>query len=248
MYVSFTPGYSSFPILPDEETIRRQEFASRIHREGQWYHYGEEEAGAARIRGNITNVPLAGLFELSCEICDIFMGPGHEEQEIWFYPVYQTALKTIALVHPRLYTQKVFRLCGKCAHRKQLTQDIWSILTPASWSFLHEYAALRIEQEVKILQYFYEYFLDFLVWITVQHRPMTAHFFFRLMTQLPVVSPAVSLPAATSPSTPSTLYQVASLKMVEPAASTMIEEEELLHRFCPSLSQARAQLLHCPPV
>ena len=70
----------------------------------------------------------------SCDICGIGMGPGHYEQEVYLYPVYECIM---CILDDEDYSEThifldCLTVCGTCAGRKRLA-DLHLVVSSCQW-------------------------------------------------------------------------------------------------------------------
>lgn len=233
MLMTTMTGSAVFPVLSLKE---EEAWPSHIQAEKDWWHDRKAEVSRKRQEGTLISGTLSGLSMLCCSICDIYIGFGHEEQDLYFLLVYNQWIKVGDEPRANYYDRCIFQLCHACAQRKEKRNTLWHILLPASWPQLEPYSSLRIFNEVSKVRYLYECFLSFLIWIA-DHQPAQAHFFFRWMTQ-PLL-PAGSFEAATpEPAQQEVLQHVASFDL-----TPQEQKEDPLQALSPEVARQRREII-----
>jgi hypothetical protein len=113
-------------------------YASPVQTPSAWNKQKEAERSAGLEVDDAQMILIA-----HCELCDIGIGPGHLEQELYLYPVYDHAI--LCIIHGREYLIKKeaiqqkgghwFICCGGCARsrKRQLAPEL-CLFTAQHWT------------------------------------------------------------------------------------------------------------------
>jgi hypothetical protein len=93
--------------------------------------------------------------DLECACCEIHIGKDYYEQKLYLYPVYQEEVKLKGGY--RSYELAVFQLCGDCAERKGLSDElllfdhtIWQTTNYIS-TYQTRFAARQLEKQMRAI-------------------------------------------------------------------------------------------------
>jgi hypothetical protein len=100
-----------------------------VMRVGDWRAQKKMDTAA----GVETNASKLLIPWFTCDLCCIGIGPNHEEQCLYLYPVYDEKVKLYGK-HAQKIEYDVFKICGDCAKRKNRDLPEWlCVAEPGCW-------------------------------------------------------------------------------------------------------------------
>lgn len=110
-----------------------------VMRVGDWRAQKKmDEAAGVKTNASKLLVPW-----FTCDLCCIGIGPNHEEQYLYLYPVYDERVKLRGKTAQRI-DYDVFKICGDCARRKTRDLPEWlCVAEPGSWEATSQAEATR---------------------------------------------------------------------------------------------------------
>ena len=105
-----------------------------VMRVGDWRAQKRmDEAAGVRTNASKLLVPW-----FSCDLCCIGIGPNHEEQHLYLYPVLDELVK-LRGKNAQKIDYDVFKICGDCARRKTRDLPDWlCVAEPGCWETISQ--------------------------------------------------------------------------------------------------------------